>query len=32
MSELGFTVDGAERAPAFVPDKSGKQRQPQLGY
>ena len=27
-----FAVDGDKRAPAFVPDKSGKQRQPQLGY
>lgn len=32
MTELAFTVDGDRRAPAFVPDKAGKQRQPQLGY
>ncbi|MDP1823444.1 MAG: hypothetical protein Q8L48_09385 [Archangium sp.] len=32
MSELRLVVDGERRAPAFVPDKSGKQRQPQLGY
>lgn len=32
MSELSITVDGDKRAPAFVPDKAGKQRQPQLGY
>jgi plastocyanin len=32
MSELALTVDGDKRAPAFVPDKAGKQRQPQLGY
>lgn len=32
MSELSLVVDGERRAPAFVPDKSGKQRQPQLGY
>lgn len=32
MAELALTVDGDKRAPAFVPDKSGKARQPQLGY
>lgn len=32
MSELALTIDGDKRAPAFVPDKAGKQRQPQLGY
>lgn len=32
MTELAFVVDGDRRAPAFVPDKAGKQRQPQLGY
>jgi len=32
MGELALTVDGDRRAPAFVPDKSGKPRQPQLGY
>ncbi|PZR06953.1 MAG: hypothetical protein DI536_29225 [Archangium gephyra] len=32
MSALAFVVDGDRRAPAFVPDKAGKQRQPQLGY
>ena len=32
MSELAVVVDGDRRAPAFVPDKAGKQRQPQLGY
>ena len=32
MSELSLVVDGDRRAPAFVPDKAGKQRQPQLGY
>ena len=32
MGELALTVDGDRRAPAFVPDKAGKQRQPQLGY
>jgi plastocyanin len=32
MSEVTLTVDGDRRAPAFVPDKSGKPRQPQLGY
>jgi plastocyanin len=32
MSELALNVDGDRRAPAFVPDKAGKQRQPQLGY
>jgi plastocyanin len=29
---LELTVDGDKGAPAFVPDKSGKPRQPQLGY
>lgn len=32
INELTVAVDGDRRAPAFVPDKSGKQRQPQLGY
>ena len=32
MGELSLVVDGERRAPAFVPDKAGKQRQPQLGY
>lgn len=32
MAEVSVTVDGDRRAPAFVPDKSGKPRQPQLGY
>jgi len=32
MEELQVSVDGDRRAPAFVPDKSGKPRQPQLGY
>lgn len=32
MAELSLSVDGDRRAPAFVPDKSGKPRQPQLGY
>jgi plastocyanin len=32
MADLSYTVDGDRRSPAFVPDKSGKQRQPQLGY
>jgi plastocyanin len=32
LGELNLTVDGERRAPAFVPDKAGKQRQPQLGY
>lgn len=32
MNELSFVVDGDRRPPAFVPDKAGKQRQPQLGY
>ncbi len=31
-NELTIAVDGDRRAPAFVPDKAGKQRQPQLGY
>jgi plastocyanin len=29
---LALSVDGDKGAPAFVPDKSGKPRQPQLGY
>lgn len=29
---LSLSVDGDKGAPAFVPDKSGKPRQPQLGY
>ena len=29
---LTLSVDGDKGAPAFVPDKSGKPRQPQLGY
>lgn len=29
---LALSVDGDRGAPAFVPDKSGKPRQPQLGY
>ncbi|MDP1917747.1 MAG: hypothetical protein Q8L14_16005 [Myxococcales bacterium] len=32
MGELSLNVDGDRRAPAFVPDKAGKPRQPQLGY
>jgi plastocyanin len=32
VNELTLAVDGDKRAPAFVPDKAGKQRQPQLGY
>jgi plastocyanin len=32
MAELALAVDGDRQAPAFVPDKSGKPRQPQLGY
>ncbi len=32
MEEVAVTVDGDRRPPAFVPDKSGKPRQPQLGY
>ncbi len=32
MESLNVTVDGDKVAPAFVPDKSGKPRQPQLGY
>jgi plastocyanin len=32
VSDLNIAVDGDRRAPAFVPDKAGKQRQPQLGY
>jgi hypothetical protein len=30
--ELAFAVEGDRQPPAFVPDKSGKPRQPQLGY
>jgi hypothetical protein len=29
---LSLAVDGDKGPPAFVPDKSGKPRQPQLGY
>ncbi len=32
IEELLVSVDGDKRAQAFVPDKSGKPRQPQLGY
>jgi plastocyanin len=32
LGEVSLVVDGDRRAPAFVPDKAGKQRQPQLGY
>jgi plastocyanin len=32
MAELALVVDGDKQPPAFVPDKSGKPRQPQLGY
>lgn len=32
VADLKLNVDGDKRAPAFVPDKAGKQRQPQLGY
>ncbi len=32
MEEVQVSIDGDRRAPAFVPDKSGKPRQPQLGY
>jgi plastocyanin len=32
LGELAVAVDGEKRAPAFVPDKAGKKRQPQLGY
>lgn len=32
VNDFTIAVDGDKRAPAFVPDKSGKQRQPQLGY
>ncbi len=32
MEPLSLQVDGDRRPPAFVPDKSGKPRQPQLGY
>lgn len=31
-SPIAVSVDGDKGAPAFVPDKSGKPRQPQLGY
>lgn len=31
-TEVSLAVDGDKEAPAFVPDKSGKPRQPQLGY
>jgi hypothetical protein len=32
MTKVSFTVEGDRQPPAFVPDKSGKPRQPQLGY
>lgn len=32
LAELALAVEGDKQAPAFVPDKSGKPRQPQLGY
>lgn len=32
VNDLTLNVEGDRRAPAFVPDKAGKQRQPQLGY
>ncbi|MFT3839833.1 MAG: hypothetical protein QM723_22795 [Myxococcaceae bacterium] len=32
MESLALTVDGDKPQPAFVPDKYGKPRQPQLGY
>jgi plastocyanin len=32
MEPLALTVDGDKPQPAFVPDKYGKPRQPQLGY
>jgi plastocyanin len=32
MEELKVQVEGDRQPPAFVPDKSGKPRQPQLGY
>lgn len=32
MAPLSLAVAGDRRPPAFVPDKSGKPRQPQLGY
>jgi plastocyanin len=32
MEEVSVAVDGDRRPPAFVPDKAGKPRQPQLGY
>ncbi len=31
-TEVSLSIDGDRRAPAFVPDKAGKPRQPQLGY
>jgi plastocyanin len=31
-AELSLAVEGDRQPPAFVPDKSGKPRQPQLGY
>jgi plastocyanin len=31
-ADLKLSVDGDRAAPAFVPDKAGKPRQPQLGY
>lgn len=32
VNDVSINVDGERRSPAFVPDKAGKQRQPQLGY
>jgi plastocyanin len=32
MDGVVVAVDGDKRPPAFVPDKAGKPRQPQLGY
>jgi plastocyanin len=32
LGELALAVEGDKQPPAFVPDKSGKPRQPQLGY
>ncbi len=32
MEEPSLAVEGDKKPPAFVPDKSGKPRQPQLGY
>ena len=32
LDALNLQVDGDKGTPAFVPDKSGKPRQPQLGY